>query len=400
VRRFTIDSSVLGTSRHIVGDADGYSWSDSVPRDSWHMTGELKGAPTSRCLDTLLRIDHRTTSSVPDRYLTSIRTVVTGSGISIPWQHVMPQDEFRKFFKNVVQETRDAFPELPFDYYDTAWAAGNRVLSALRPAAVDGDVVDGLLKQPGANPTVLEGFRPKRSGFARPVTYDRFSTRTGRLTVTDGPNILVLKKDHRTKLLRSSTPGGSIVQLDFRALEPRIVLAEAGRSSDADDLYSDVSARLLEGSVDRATVKVALIAELYGISRSTLRSRLSVSDAQLDSFIDAIRGHFGIEDLRGRLKAELAETGRIRNRFGRPLTVPAGQDNLLVNTYAQSTGVDVAMLGFDSVLRTLGEDGIRPLFVLHDALILDVRSDRLSEVMSITSVPIPSYETPFPLKPE
>ena len=72
--------------------------------------------------------------------------------------------------------------------------------------------------------------------------------------------------------------------------------------------------------------------------------------------------------------------------------------NTLVNTYVQSTGVDVAMMGFNQVLKQLGTDGVRPLFVLHDALILDVRNDRLPDVESVSSVAVPGYDTEFPLK--
>jgi len=398
VRRFTIDSSVLGTSRHIVGDAGGFTWSDAVPRDSWHLTGALKNAPSSRCLDTLFRLEGHVTSSVPQKYLTAMSHLTTGS-MPVPWQHALPQEAFRIFFRNVVQETQDVFSRLPFDYYETAWMPGSRVLSSLRPVRVDPEAMQRCLDEAGSNVATLEGFRPKRSGFAHPVTYDRFATRTGRLTVIEGPNILVLKKTCRG-MLRSAFEGGAVCSLDFRALEARVVLAEAGRHSDAGDMYDDVARTLFGGSVSRDVVKVAVLAELYGISRSSLRARLGVGEKEVDGFITAVRTHFKTDKLRQRLKEELTSTGKIRNRFGRPLDVPAGQDNLLVNTYAQSTGVDVAMIGFDAVLRRLGDDGVRPLFVLHDAIILDVREDRMRDVEAVASVAVPSYDHEFPLKLE
>jgi len=73
---------------------------------------------------------------------------------------------------------------------------------------------------------------------------------------------------------------------------------------------------------------------------------------------------------------------------------------LFVNTFAQSTGVDVSLLGFKSVMDRLGTDGVRPLFVLHDALIFDVRGDRLGDVEAIDSVEVPLYDARFPLKLE
>lgn len=398
MRRFCIDSSYLGTPRHIVGDTGGYVLSDSVPRDTWHLTGEPKSAPTARCLDTLLRLTGRSPARPPERFVTAMAHLVTGSSPPpIPWMNVMPQAEFREFFKKVVQETTDVFSELPFDYYETAWTAASRVLSALRPARIDTRLFDAAVEQYAGGMPGLESFRPKKSGFAHPVTYDRFATRTGRLTVVEGPNILLLKKDLRNFLV-SSFEGGSVVSLDFRALEARIVLAEAGRYSDAEDMYGDIASTVFDGRVTRDVVKTAVLAELYGISRSALKNRLGVSDDVVGSFISGIREHFGIEALKSRLKTQIDSTGKVINRFGRPIPVPTGSYHLSVNSYAQSSGVDVAMLGFDDVLRRLGTDGVRPIFVLHDAIILDVRPDRMPDVRACTHADVTSYLNPFPLK--
>jgi len=308
----------------------------------------------------------------------------------------LPQNEFKIFFKNIVQVTTDSFSELPFGYYEVAWTAGSRVLGSLKPAAIDVDAFNRIIADNPGTPG-LESFRPKRSGFAHPVIYDRFSTRTGRLTVSDGPNFLVLKKDNR-KIIKSSFEDGRVVSLDFKALEARIVLAEAGRYSDASDIYEDISVTQFKGILPRDVVKTAVLAELYGISRNALRIRLGVSDQKLDEFIRVIKEYFKVEQLRSRLKEQLTSVGKIINRFGRPLGIPDGQDNLLINTYAQSSGVDVSLLGFDKVLSDLGSDGIRPLFVLHDAIILDVRPDRVEDVKRVKDVEIPTYDAPFPLK--
>lgn len=398
MRRFTIDSSLLGTSKHIVGDSDGYVLAESVPRDTWHLTGEIKTAPTARCLDTLRRLAGRQLPKLPEKYLASMSCLVTGSqDVTIPWRYVLPQDEFRIFFKKVVQETTDTFSDLPFEYYEVAWSAGSRVLNALKPAAIDLSVLQSYIESVGQATPGLESFRPKRSGFAQPVEYDRFATRTGRLTVTSGPNILVLKKSCRD-VIRSSFDDGFIVSLDFRALEARIVLAECGKYSEKEDIYDEISQNQFKGMIPRDIVKVAVLSDLYGISRGALKARLGVSDQKLDSFIGVIRDYFRVEDLKSRLKEQVQTFGKMLNRFGRPLNVPEGQDNLLVNTYAQSSGVDVSMLGFDQVLKNLGQEGIRPLFVLHDAIIIDVRGDRLKDVENIKDVSIPTYEKYFPLK--
>lgn len=398
MRRFCIDSHYLGTSRHLLGDAEGYVWIDSVPRDAWHLTGQLKIAPTVRCLDTLTRLEGVSLPLPPEKFVTAMSQLITGSMHTIPWMHVMPQDQFRIFFKNLLSETTTNFARLPFDYYEIAWSAGSRVLTSLRSASIDLEKFQRATEAlkcstvPG-----FESFRPKKSGFAHPVKYDRFSTRTGRLTVSEGPNILLLRRDLRN-VLKSTFHNGQIVSLDFRALEARVVLAEAGKYSGSIDMYDDIASELFGGQASRDTVKTAVIADLYGASRSSLKLRLNVSDDSIDTFMKRIRDYFKIDDLKRRLKEQASSTGKVFNRFGRPILIPQNGDNLLINSYAQSSGVDVAMLGFDHIIKELGNDGVRPLFVLHDAMILDVRGDRVQDVRSLTSTRIPTYNAPFPLK--
>jgi DNA polymerase I-like protein with 3'-5' exonuclease and polymerase domains len=315
------------------------------------------------------------------------------------WQHILPADVFQNYFKNVVQDTSSIFSNLPTTYYDVAWLAGSRVLSSLKSAKIDQARWQELAADSTQNQQSVESFKPGRTGYALRPEYDRFGTRTGRLTITSGPQILTLKKSNRN-MLKSSFPDGTICSLDFRALEARIVLSEAGKCSDAEDMYGEIAQELFGGKVNRDAVKTAVISELYGISRSALAVRLQVTSDVLDNFIKVVRTHFGTAALKFRLKEELKKNGFIRNRFGRPLRLEESQDNLLVNTYSQSSGVDVAMLGFDSILQQLGTDGVRPLFVLHDAIILDVRGDRLSDVEQCTTVNIPTYSHVFPLKYE
>lgn len=322
--------------------------------------------------------------------------LVTGSNVQIPWQHVLPRSVYENYFKNTVKVIEDTFSELPFDYYETAWIPGTALLASLKPAKIDVDAWHKFLDEANVNAAVLASFKPDPRGFADVPTYNRFGTRTGRLTVSDGPNILTLKREHRA-ILRSSFSDGFICSLDFRALEPRIVLAEAGRSSDAEDIYGELAEKIFGDRSNRDAVKVAVISELYGAAKESLRARLGISQAKIDAFVRGINDFFKLEDLRARLATQAA-SGRIINHFGRPLQVDPSAKNLFINTYVQSTGVDVAMIGFNNILDHLGKDGVRPLFVLHDALILDVKSDRKSDIEKITSVKIPHYELDFPLK--
>lgn len=382
----------------MVVSSDGFTTLSKAPKDIWFLNGELD--PTKPlCLDSLLKLKNIEVALKPEgKWVRSIGHVLSGS-VVIPWSQTMPSTAYKSFVRGLIKSIVDSMDGLPKDYYRNVWCPAGQLLAGLKAAKVDSaaykETAAGLERDGGA----FETFRPGPGGFLPQIVYDRFATRTGRLTVASGPNILTLKKDHR-KLLRSNFPSGSICSLDFGALEARIILAEAGINPSDRDLYARISNDLFGGRIDRDTIKLAVISELYGSSKYALGARLGLAGRKLDEFIESIQGYFKTADLRKRLKEEFIAIGQIRNRHGRFLDLDDPQDHLFVNTYAQSTGVDVALLGFKKVVDDLGSDGVRPLFVLHDALILDVREDRLVDVKGMTSVRVPGYDIDFPLKYE
>ena len=392
---YCISSSYLGSNKNFYKNNEGFYWSSAAPDDCWSLTGNLK--LNQKCLDTVLQIAGIRLPQLPAQHLAVAQLLVTGSNVHVPWQHFLPKTAYENYFKNTVKVIEESFSELPLGYYETAWAAGTSVLSALKPAKIDVSAWNGFLESASVNAPVLSSFNPDPRGFADVPVYNRFGTRTGRLTVSEGPNILVLKRELRS-IIQSSYKDGVVCSLDFRALEPRIVLAEAGRSSDAEDMYGEVAEKIFGDRQNRDAVKVAVISELYGAAKESLRARLGISQAKIDAFVRGINEYFQLDTLRSRLESQ-AQSGKIINKFGRPLSVDPEAKNTLVNTYVQSTGVDVAMMGFDQILKQLGTDGVRPLFVLHDALILDVRRDRLTDAQ-IRSVRVQGYSADFPIKLE
>jgi hypothetical protein len=383
----------LGTDRNLVSGADGYSWSDGVPRHAWHLTGALKSS--GKCLDTLLKLEGAVLPTPPQKYLTAFAGLTKEP---VRWQHALPEAAFREYFKNLVGVTSSIFPKLSFDYYERAWAAGSRVLSQLRPAKINVEMWRELSESTGQSSVGMDGFKPNKSGFAALPVYDRFGTRTGRLTIASGPNILNLRRESRA-VIKSAFEGGSICCLDFKALEPRIVLAEAGKATAAEDLYAEVAQEMFGGAVSRDTVKSAVISMLYGIGRASLMIQLHADDSKIDAFMARIREYFGLTALADKIRKGMGDDNIVVNRYGRRLKVDAdARDAILINTYAQSSGVDVVLLGFDRILTHLGTDGIRPLFSLVDAIILDVSPDRLRDVQSVTSIDVPTYSARFPLK--
>lgn len=392
---FCISSCILGSEKNVVVSDDGFLSSLKTPKDVWLLNGAIDPMKPL-CLDSLFKLGNVDIDLLPNKKWLTAMDFLTKSS-NLPWNMILPKEEYKLFVKNLVNTVKETIDSLPKNYYREVWCPAGQFLSTLRPARVDSDRYKSFVEQSERDSGALETFRPGPGGFLQKVVYDRFSTRTGRLTVSSGPNILTLKKEHR-KLLKSNFPNGSICSLDFSALEARIILAEAGVEVGQQDLYSSISEELFHGKIERDVVKIAVISELYGSSKHALGARLGLSGKKLDEFINLMQGHFKTSELRKRLKNEFIETGKIRNKHGRHLELDDPQDHLFVNTYAQSTGVDVSLLGFKSVVDILGEDGIRPLFVLHDALILDVREDRLKDVEAIRSTSVPGYVNEFPLK--
>jgi hypothetical protein len=390
----TIDSSVLGTSEHLCVDHEGFTRVKSVDKDSWHLSGGIKLTST-RCWDTALRLAGKYSLPTPPEKYRKMMSAVMPPDSKVPWSFVMPKAEYQSYFKEVVSTA--SVRDVDTSYYENIWIHGNQLLSSLRAAKVDGQMIDKLVAESVHSSSTVSSFAPRAGGYAQPVVYDRFGTVTGRLVVESGPNILLLKKEHRT-VLRPSTSGGAIVSLDFSALEARILLYESGGSCGDEDLYESIARRV--GSTSRSIVKAAVLAELYGSSKNALALTLGMSHEHLSEFIRKVEEVINTKKLLSSLKKQFSKEGWITNKYGRRIEVSRPQDNIFVNYYAQSTGVDVSLFGFNKILNDLGLDGIRPLFVLHDALILDVREDRLKDVESVKSVSVPGYLNKFPLKLE
>lgn len=391
-----IDSSVTGTDLHLLVDK-GYLWVPSIPSVAWHLSNDVK-TYHPRCLNSLFKLDGlNINTSPPERFVKSMNAVCPPN-IPRPWAMIMPQDAHREFVRRVCDESMCNLEKIDPTYFCDVWDAGNDVLRSLLPAKVDVARVNQIIEDSGMNRKVVEGLIPDASGCAMPIVYDRFGTRTGRLTVRSGPGILTMKKEYRDAFI-SSFEGGNIVSLDFSALEVRVLLYEMGRKCDEEDLYSFLARSLFSGEFDRKAVKAAVIAESYGSGKASLSRFLGMSGTKLDVLVENLREFLGIKSLKDKVSHQYWKNGYIRNRYGKKVFIEEPMSHIFVNSYAQSTGVDVSLLGFNEVIKLLVPGGgIRPLFVLHDELILDVSPSRIKDVLNIKFVNVPGYTQNFPMR--
>ena len=105
--------------------------------------------------------------------------------------------------------------------------------------------IDGLaflaLKEVEKNETILSilsTFKPTNS-FTNKITYNRFGTVTGRLTVKSGPNILILPKRCRKILKSRWSDEGEVLSIDFTSLEPRFARKLTDKNV-GQDVYQDI----------------------------------------------------------------------------------------------------------------------------------------------------------------
>jgi hypothetical protein len=212
----------------------------------------------------------------------------------------------------------------------------------------------------------------------RALEYNHSKIITGRASVECGFNLMTLKKDER-KNLQSIQPGGAIIEIDIKSLEPRLYLFLV-KGIDVEDAYTHLLTDVLGyniGDIDRKDVKLAMISILYGASEHKIKkiTALKTSD------IRKIRQYLDVDALQNRVISEFDEKGYFENAYGRKIY----SKNAPVNYYIQSTAADFSCLIYEKLLSQLPEVGINLIGVIHDAVLLDVRKDLINEVLSITS---------------
>lgn len=392
---FCIDRSILGTNKSLLKNNDEFAWVEHVPTDAWHLSGRFK---PDRCLDTLLALGGTNVNTVPDQKFVNVVSTVSSGSLStsiVPWRLVMPKRDHRTFLERLVHDVEVALPTLPKAYYEDTWVPGQTVLRSLSRARVDVQAFDELVKAGTGNTHALSTFFPDGQCLTSKVTYNRFGTLTGRLTVSSGPSILTLNRSHR-RVLRPLT-NGKVVSVDFAALEPRVLLHESGAWCSEQDLYASLAK---EFSKDRKSIKGAVLAELYGSSKRALGEAINMKGKELDEFVARVKERFGTGSLLKRLKSQYYSRGVITNRFGRVIGIDEPIDRIFINYYAQSTGADVALLGFNDLLNRLkaSAPSVRPLFVLHDAIVLDVPEEHMEAVTNIKSLNVRGYDVEWPVK--
>jgi hypothetical protein len=387
---FIISKNVLGTLRDFIVVGDTFK-SSAEQINYW----SVDNCSTRKSLDVVSIINGH---SVPTIVNELHEKAYTYLGITNPnWPLSLGKDRFKRYIEKV---KKYAEKELKFieknPYYSEEFLTGRSVLFDLHDYSIDRLNLKRHLETTDVrNMKLLNEFRRQEK-----VIYSQTASVTGRLSVKSGPNILHLKREHRDILQSSFGQDGAILQIDFKSLEPRI-LALVKTDNVPDDLYTDIS-NMCENKIDRELAKKATLAIIYGMSRNNLSNLLRTGNS--DEIFNHISEYFGIRHLHDALLNSIDDDSspHIQNFYGRNIYVDKSNDHLLVNYFTQSTGVDVSLLGFRQIIDDIKKEEltINPIFVLHDALILDVHKNSIKQLKNIIKdgIIIPGFKhNRFPL---
>ena len=290
----------------------------------------------------------------------------------------VPSGTIKDHFQSISETLQDALCCKENEEYLVSYLEIKRFLRKLSAPIVDGYILTGIAKNTAHVPTgqrILE-LMPGADGKAKKTEYGMLGSRTGRLVVTSGPQILTLPSKAR-KALKSSYPTGKILQIDLISAEPKIALHMQGKDNIV-DVYDHISKVILEGKVTRDQAKLITLCALYGQSPENLKKSLpdSISPRVI---IKETKAFFDVYNLERILKNS-QRNNNLRNALGRPIILPDRDQRLLISYFLQSSAAEISILAFSEWYKQNKNEAV-PLYVIHDALIVDCNKELSDQLM-------------------
>lgn len=261
----------------------------------------------------------------------------------VPWALLMPPEQLRTSVAEFLKLSLESLNDLDLSYYLQHW---NGHQSFLKKVLEHSD-----------------------------IQYDQLGTVTGRLVVKQGLDLLRVKREDRARTLKEHNQKVNnpdvykfIYELDFKCLEPRVILGTINSNEsnivNVSDIYKAFQEKFFPNST-REEIKQAIISKLYG--------KLG-GQKQLEQIVEQ---EFKVKTLKENLLEEEKKNKEsygfpfITNGFGRRVSTVDTLPYMLPVYYAQSTAVDVALNGFAKLLETEEElKQTRILGLIHDAMYL------------------------------
>jgi hypothetical protein len=390
-----INRDILGTSSHLGWDGENFIKQRTLADDDW-VYDNATAEKSLRPLCDLKAVKINFPGEIHKKIWSQIPGVAQDE---IKWSLSLTERNFKTTVKNTLEQLWKLLQSVEGTYYINDFYVIRKLLLSLSAAKIDATLYHTIMRSQNVNKNSLAGFKPNSQGYAKVPVYNQTKTVSGRLVVESGPNILTLKKEYRS-VLSSRYAGGAIVQVDFVSLEPRVLLTFLEKKSQR-DVYSQIAKDVFEGKVDRDSVKILTLGVVYGLSSNSLADKLNVDKITAKRLNKKIRNYFRLDDLT-QLLISSAESGKIKNMYGREVNVSGDAGYVLVNRFVQSSAADAALIAFSLFAENLSKitNKILPIFLIHDAIILDVPAEHLADikVMCAEGIDVPILNEKFPVQ--
>lgn len=369
--RILFDSSLVGSPASFVWDDGSISIGDDAPVD-WRFSVDGPRAGCIRAASEAAGCNLVIEPKIPQAAFWKRHTEHPA------WHRIIPRGQFGKHLAAQVDRVVEFIKEPQNRYFTGIFQAQQVLIDSLCP----GRVKDSSLSD--------HGFIPDKSGYVPVPIYDNAHSATGRMSITSGPRILTLQRELRSNLI-SGWDDGQLVEIDFNALEARVINWLAGNEAPGDDAYSWIGKKANAENVPRKVIKEATLAAIYGMTRKNFALRYQDIPDAVDVY-ESVRKLLRVQELESRLRV----SERFTNAFDRPLP----QTTAWVSYHVQSSAVDIACGGFKWLVDRLSADWAIPIYLIHDAIILDVKTSKLDKLNEICGqgLRIDIIDQHFPVK--
>ena len=330
-----LDKSKTNGKKHLIYDDGSFSFVDSIPKGCF-----IFGSDCCRSLHNMAKLlKWEIPELIPENFLKMASTL----GSKEPnWVHLIGKD---RFFARLNQ-LFTAFETIKETYNPIVVKNQTKLeclIRMMQPAPYD---PSKLIES--AVPRFEKSLKAHFSdGMVSAPEYVRTKTKTGRLTVASGPPVLTMHADLRKGLVDA-------IQVDFRSMEPNLLLAYQAREVYL-DLYSALAEEVFDGRLSRTKVKLSVIASLYNSERRNKQAEMIADFFRIDETIEELESQ--------------VHDGIIVNMYGRPIVVGDAAKNHLLSLWLQSSAVDAALTGFCNLV--MSNKLIKPYWIIHDALIIN-----------------------------
>ena len=128
----------------------------------------------------------------------------------------------------------------------------------------------------------------------------------------------------------------------------------------------------------RDQAKLITLCALYGQSPENLKKSLpdSISPRVIIKETNAFFDVYNLE----RILKNSQRNNNLRNALGRPIILPDRDQRLLISYFLQSSAAEISILAFSEWYKQNKNEAV-PLYVIHDALIVDCNKELSDQLM-------------------